>query len=35
MRLPPDLGDWLPVDHPVYTVSELVDALDPEAFKAL
>ncbi len=35
MQFPPDRGDWLPVDHPVYTVSELVNALDPEAFKAL
>ncbi len=31
---PPDLRDWLPEDHRVYTVSELVDALDLSAFYA-
>ena len=28
LLLPPDLRDWLPENHLVYTVSELVDALD-------
>ena len=28
LLLPPDLRDWLPEDHLVYTVSELVDALE-------
>ena len=32
--MPPDLRDWLPEDHLVYTVSELVDALDLAAFYA-
>ena len=31
---PPNLRDWLPEDHRVYTVSELVDALDLSAFYA-
>ena len=34
LLLPPDLRDWLPEDHLVYTVSELVDALDLSAFYA-
>ena len=34
LLLPPDLRDWLPEDHLVYTVSELVDALDLAAFYA-
>ena len=32
--LPPDLRDWLPENHLVYTVSELVDQLDLAAFYA-
>ena len=34
LLLPPDLRDWLSEDHLVYTVSELVDALDLAAFYA-
>ena len=34
LLLPPDLREWLPEDHLVYTVSELVDALDLAAFYA-
>ena len=34
LLLPPDLRDWLPEDHLVYTVSELVDELDLAAFYA-
>ena len=34
LLLPPDLRDWLPEDHLVYTVSALVDALDLAAFYA-
>ncbi len=34
LLLPPDLRDWLSEDHLVYTVSELVDALDLSAFYA-
>ncbi len=34
LLLPPDLRDWLPEDHLVYTVSELVDALDLAALYA-
>ena len=32
LLLPPDLRHWLPEDHLVYTVNELVDALDLAAF---
>ena len=32
--LPPDLREWLPEDHLVYMMSELVDALDLAAFYA-
>ena len=34
LLLPPDLRDWLPEDHLVYTVHELVDALDLAALYA-
>ncbi len=34
LLLPPDLRDWLPEDHLVYTVNELVDALHLAAFYA-
>ena len=34
LLLPPDLRDWLPENHLVYTVSELVDQLDLAAFYA-
>ena len=34
LLLPPDLRDWLPEKHLVYTVRELVDALDLAAFYA-
>ena len=29
---PPDMREWLPADHPVWTVLAIVDRLDPSAF---
>lgn len=28
MLLPPNMREWLPADHPVYFIQEVVDELD-------
>src|SRR3979411_3515614 len=35
LLLPPSLGDWLPEDHLVYCVSDVVDELDLSAIESV